>query len=85
MLTLPSTAISALGLPWHSNILGVLADGTVESFPQHAATLVWDGVAQFIFAQALDSIPLIGMKLLTGHDLRARIEDGGRVEIEAIP
>jgi predicted aspartyl protease len=84
-LTLPPTMIANLGLPWRSRGQAILANGSVEQFDIYAATVIWDGVPRPVLLQAIDCAPLLGMKLLVGYDLRARIVPGGTVEIEAIP
>jgi predicted aspartyl protease len=84
-LTLPPPFITSLGLPLHSRRRMILAGGVVDEFDFHAATILWDGQQQHILVPAVDSIPLVGMMLLLGYDLRGRIEPGGRVEIEEIP
>jgi clan AA aspartic protease len=84
-LTLPSTVITGLGLPWRSRANAVLANGTVEPFEIYAATVLWDGMARPILVQAIDTAPLLGMALLNGYDLRARVIVGGGVQVEAIP
>lgn len=84
-LTLPPAVIAALGRPWHSRGRAVLADGTIQQFEVYAATVPWDGVPRRILVQAINAVPLLGMALLAGHDPRARVTAGGRVEIEAIP
>ena len=77
-LTLPPALIASLGLPWRSL-------GSVEQFDVYAATVVWDGTPRRVLVQAIDAAPLLGMALLVGYDLRARVIDGGAVAIEAIP
>ena len=84
-LTLPSGLIANLGLPWRARGNAVLASGNVEQFDIYAATVVWDGTPRRILVQAIDTAPLLGMALLAGHDLRARVTDGGSVQIEPIP
>ena len=84
-LALLRAVIAALGLPWRSRSGGVLANGTAVSFDIFAATAMWDGVPRPILIQSVDSTALLGMALLIGSDLRARMVLGGRVEIEAIP
>jgi len=84
-LTLPPSAIAGFGLPWLSKGNAILANGNVEQFDIHAATVIWDGTPRTIVVQAIDSVPLLGMALLVGHDLRGRVVAGGRVEIEAVP
>jgi len=63
----------------------ILANGNVEQFDIHVATVIWDGIPRPILVQAIDNIPLLGMALLVGYDLRIRVTVGGRVEIEAVP
>ena len=60
-------------------------DGRVEWIGYHEITVVWDGVERIVAVHALDGDILIGMALLSGFDLRARVAVGGAVEIEAIP
>jgi predicted aspartyl protease len=63
----------------------ILADGSVQTFDVHVAAIHWNGQWQTILIQSIDADPLLGMALIAGHDLNARVIDGGRVEIEAIP
>ena len=77
--------ISAQGLPWQSRNSAFLANGSVEHFDSYAATTVWDGRDPTILIQAIDGVPLLGMALLVGHDLRVRVAAGGIVEVEPIP
>jgi clan AA aspartic protease len=84
-LTLPPGLIAGLGLSWRSRSSAILANGSVESFDIYAATVVWDGVPRPILIQAIDTAPLLGMALLVGYDLSARVEVGGSVRIELIP
>jgi clan AA aspartic protease len=84
-LPLPPTLITNLGLPWRSRANAVLANGTVEQFDIYAGTVLWDGMPRQILVQAIDTAPLLGMALLEGYDLRARVIVGGDVQLEAIP
>jgi predicted aspartyl protease len=84
-LTLPNALITSLGLPWQSRGSAVLANGGVEQFDFYAATVLWDGAPRQILVHAIDIPPLLGMTLLDGYDLRARVRPGGAVEIEAVP
>jgi len=84
-LTLPLSLIASLGLPWRSRSNAILANGHVEQIDIHAGTIVWDGVSRPILIQALDNVPLLGMALLVGYVLRARVTVGGLVQIEAVP
>jgi clan AA aspartic protease len=84
-LTLPPSLIAKLGLPWRSRSSVVLANGNVEELDIHAATIVWDATPRAILIQAVDNVPLIGMALLVGYDLRARVTIGGTVQLEVVP
>jgi clan AA aspartic protease len=84
-LTLPPTLIAQLGLTWRSRTGAMLANGQIQQFDVYTATVVWDGTPRSILVQAIDPKPLLGMALLVGYDLRARVAVGGTVEIEAVP
>jgi clan AA aspartic protease len=84
-LTLPAGAIATWGLPLRTQSTAILADGSVQTFDVHVAAIHWNGRWQTILIQSIDADPLLGMALIAGHDLNARVIDGGRVEIEAIP
>jgi clan AA aspartic protease len=84
-LSLPTVVIAALGLPWKSNTTGILADGSMKQFDNYAATIVWDGKPKTILVQAIDNVPLLGLALMIGYDLRARFTINGHVEVEAMP
>ena len=43
---------------------------------------LWDGRIRYVEADAADTMPLVGMRLLDGHSLYVEVEDGGRVVIE---
>ena len=84
-LTLPQALIGNLNLTWRSHGTATLANGAQEDFDVYAATVQWDGQLRPILVSAIGTIPLLGMALLVGFDLRARVRVGGSVEIEAIP
>ena len=82
-LTLPSALVAALGFAFDGVGWAVLADGTEARFDVHDATLLWDGQARRIYVYAAEATPLVGMRLLAGHDLHVEVEEGGRVVIAA--
>jgi clan AA aspartic protease len=84
-LTLPPSTILTLGLVWTSRCTAILADGRTEQLDTYRATVLWDGRLVDIEVYAVDSGPLIGMKLLEGYELRAEVKVGGTVTIEALP
>ena len=81
-LTLPPSVVAELGLPYRGHSEAILADGSVAEFDVYGVTVIWDGSARHISANAADSTPLVGMSLLDRHDLSIRVRDGGRVLIQ---
>ena len=81
-LTLPATLVSELGLPWVSIGRATLADGSEIAYDVYGTTVLWDGQARYVEADAADSTPLVGMLLLDRHDLSVQVRDGGRVVIQ---
>jgi clan AA aspartic protease len=84
-LTLPSATIFQLGLPWASRASGVLADGSIGEFDVYRATVIWDGAPRSITVDVMNTAPLLGMRLLVGYDLYARVLDGGHATLTAVP
>ena len=82
-LTLPPVLVRELDLPFVTSGEATLADGSAVSFDIHTVTVDWDGQARHVEADAAETTPLVGMRLLTGHDLHVEVETGGRVVIEA--
>jgi len=46
-------------------------------------TVLWDGQHRYVEADAVDTMPLVGMSLLEGYDLHIQVAEGGRVVIQA--
>lgn len=84
-LTLPSSLITTLGLPFAVQAKATLADGTVVSLNCYWVTLFWEGQARQIVAVAADDRPLVGMSLLYGSRVTLDVVDGGPVTIEPLP
>ncbi len=84
-LTLPPAIIAALGLPWRTRSLVILANGTDDLCDIYTATVIWDGRARHILVESADTDPLVGMALLYGHDVHMQVVEGGSVSIEALP
>lgn len=82
-LTLPPVLVGELDLPFVTSGEATLADGSAVSFDIHMVTVDWDGQARHVEADAAETTPLVGMRLLAGHDLHVEVENGGRVVIEA--
>jgi predicted aspartyl protease len=84
-LTLRLAQISALGLPQTGVIVAQLADGTLHRTAVHEAILVWDYHPAQVRIQAVETTPLLGTRLLAGHELKVHFVPGGTVTIERIP
>ena len=82
-LTLPPAVVAELGLPFVSIGRATLADGSEIAYDVYGATVLWDGQALYVEADAADSTPLVGMLLLDGHNLNIQVRGGGRVVIQA--
>jgi clan AA aspartic protease len=83
-LTLPSNIIDALDLTWKGRDLATLGDGTSCIFDVYIASVIWDGQYRKIDINESETVPLIGMRLLRGYDLRIQTIEGGIVTIEAL-
>jgi clan AA aspartic protease len=84
-LTLPPAVIAALGLPWRTRGTVILANGSEDQFDIYAAVIRWNGTLRNILVEAADTDPLVGMALLTGHDVHIQVVAGGNVIVEALP
>lgn len=82
-LTLPPALVDELDLPFVTSGEATLADGSAVSFDIHMVSVDWEGQARPVEADAAETTPLVGMRLLAGHDLHVEVEEGGRVVIEA--
>ncbi len=84
LLTLPSSIITALDLTWKGRDVATLGDGTSCIFEVYIASVIWDGAYRTIDINESETVPLIGMGLLRGYDLRIQAIEGGLVTIEAL-
>ena len=84
-LTLPPALVTALGLTRRSRGRAQLANGREEVFDIYGVTVLWDGQPQYVEADAVDTIPLVGMALLYGSRVVLHIVDDGDVLIEPWP
>lgn len=83
-LTLPSSIIRSLGLPFRRSGRALLADGSESLFDVHEATIDWDGQSRRISVDAAETDPLLGMALLEGYELRVQARSGGGVFITSL-
>ena len=84
-LTLPPAIVAALGLRWRSMDRFTLADGSECLFDVYVAKVDWDGKVRTIPVDEADADPLVGMRLLRGHELKMQIRSRGRVTIKRLP
>jgi clan AA aspartic protease len=84
-LTLPPAIVAALGLRWRSMNRFALADGSECYFDVFVAKVVWDGKVRTILVDEVDATPLVGMRLLRGHELKMQVRARGKVTIKRLP
>ena len=84
-LTLPSALIATLGLRWQTTDRVTLADGSTCLFEVYEAKVVWDGRVRSILVDQADAEPLVGMRLLKGHELKMHVRPRGTVTIRRLP
>src|SRR5438105_7392371 len=80
-LTLSRASVAALGLRWRSVDRGMLADGSECLFDVYEAKVVWDSKVRNILIDEADADPLVGMRLLRGHELKMQVRYRGNVTI----
>jgi clan AA aspartic protease len=83
-LTLPPALITLLGLRWQSTQRATLADGSTCVFQVHVGKVVWDGKVRRILVDEADADPLVGMRLLRGHELKMQVRYRGKVTIKRL-
>ena len=83
-LTLPSSIVNELGLPFRFRGRALLADGREETFDVHGVTVLWNGQPRYVEVDVMGTAPLVGMSLLENHSLYVEVAGGGRVAIDAI-
>ena len=84
-LTLPSSLIEELQLPWRTRGSVTLANGAVEQVDLYAATIMWDEVPRKILVEAANITPLLGTALVDGYEILMQMIDGGLLRIRALP
>ena len=80
-LTLPPAMIRDLGLRWRRRGLADLADGSSRYYDVYAGECLWDRRLLSIDIDECDTVPLIGMRLLDGHEVRMLVRKQGSVKI----
>ncbi|NJP10960.1 MAG: clan AA aspartic protease [Leptolyngbyaceae cyanobacterium RU_5_1] len=83
-LTLPLNIITSLGLVWKGRDRSTLGDGSTCVFDVYIAMIIWNGEFRTIDVNASETVPLIGMRLLYGYDVRIQAIEGGTVIVEVL-
>jgi clan AA aspartic protease len=83
-LSLPSSLIVGLGLPWRQRGRALLADGRESVFDIYEASVIWDGEPRRIHVDEAETAPLVGMSLLEGCELGIEVQPGGKVTIRQL-
>lgn len=83
-LTLPPAVIQALGLRWQTVDRFKLADGSICVFDVYEAKVEWEGKVRQILVDEADAEPLVGMRLLKGHELKMQVCYRGKVTIKRL-
>ena len=80
-LTVTPALATALGLALEGTSRATLADGSEVTFDVYDVAVLWDDQTRYVLADAAETTPLVGMRLLDRHNLNIDVEDGGRVLI----
>ncbi len=80
-LTVTPALAAALELALEGTSRATLADGSEVTFDVYDVAVLWDGQPRYVLADAAETTPLVGMRLLDRHNLNIDVEDGGRVLI----
>lgn len=83
-LTLPPSAIAALGLRWHRAGRAVLADGSESQFNIYQGVVLWDGQLLTLRIDEMDADSLVGMSLMYGYELNLPVVDGSTFTLRRI-
>jgi len=81
---LPPRLVTRLALRWDHAEHGILADGSETDLDVYEATALWDGSPRVVTVGAIEGVPLIGMTLLDGYELRVVVRSGGTVTIRSL-
>ncbi len=82
-LTVTPALETELELALEGTSRATLADGSEVTFDVYDVAVLWDGQPKYVLADAADTTPLVGMRMLDRHNLNIDVEDGGRVVIQA--
>ena len=83
-ITLPPTAVAAMGLPFAYDQAITLADDSDVEIAVYRETIVWQESERLVHVFVTGNRPLLGTALLAGCDLFARFVANGHVTIDDI-
>jgi clan AA aspartic protease len=83
-LTLSSSQITLLGLPFVSYYIAALADGSRIRLSVYEVTVLWLGTERTVFVLETGGDPLLGMSLMEGSDFRMQAVDGGLLTFDVL-
>lgn len=83
-LSVPGSVIASLRLPQIREAAVMLADGSVVEVPDYAARVEWNDVLRDIQVLVTGGRPLLGTRMLSGHELVVRFVAGGDVSVRPL-
>ena len=83
--TLKPSQIAALGLPSARPMATQTGVGSIHMTNVYRANLPWDSHIIQVAVQEVDTAPLLGTRLLAGHELKAHFVPGGAVTVTHVP
>ena len=83
-LTLRPEIVERLSLPMVGSAESILADGSTVIEDFCLARVVWHGAPRSARTLVADAVPLLGMALLPGNELRIVAEPGGEVIVHRL-
>jgi len=83
-ITLPSEIVADLELRPRGSGRAWLGDGSLAQFAIFEAFVDWEGTPRRVRVEVAETMPLLGMELLRGHQLQIDVLPGGMVSIRNI-
>ena len=83
-LTLPLDLIKSLTLLWRSRGISILGDGSESVFDLYFGAVIWNNKIHKVVIDSVETMPLIGMRLLRNSTLWIEVCEGGDVRIESM-
>jgi clan AA aspartic protease len=83
-ISLPTSLIAELKLPFRSRGRAELADGSESIFNIFEAIVTWDGQPRRVAVDEANTDPLSGMSLLHSYELNVQVVKGGSVTIKSL-